>query len=83
MEQNLEIMAREARKQVPVGIYRHYKGNLYQVLGTAIHSESLEMMVVYKALYGAGETWVRPLSMFTESVERDGRQIPRFSPVEV
>lgn len=80
MEENRIVqMAEEARRQVPIGIYRHYKGNRYQVLGTAIHSETLEMMVVYKALYGAGETWVRPLSMWHETVEVDGKTMPRFA----
>lgn len=47
----------------PLGLYRHYKGNQYEVIGFAMHSETLEDMVVYKALYGKGGTWVRPLSM--------------------
>lgn len=60
------------------GIYAHYKGNRYQVIGIANHSETLEKMVVYKALYGEGEFWVRPLSMWEELVEVNGKQIPRF-----
>ncbi|BBI59517.1 hypothetical protein HSBAA_08230 [Vreelandella sulfidaeris] len=52
------------------GIYRHYKGNLYEVLGTAQHSESEEHLVVYRALYGEYGLWVRPLAMFTETVTR-------------
>ena len=60
------------------GVWQHYKGNKYRVLGTALHSETLERMVVYKALYGDGELWVRPLSMFTESVVLDGVTVPRF-----
>jgi hypothetical protein len=60
------------------GKYRHYKGNLYEVIGTARHSETLEEMVVYRALYGEGGLWVRPLGMFLESVEIGGKTVPRF-----
>lgn len=60
------------------GIYEHYKGNRYQVIGIANHSETLEKMVVYKALYGEGEYWVRPISMWEELVEVNGKQVPRF-----
>ena len=60
------------------GIYRHYKGNLYELLYIANHSETLEKMVVYKALYGEGEVWVRPLSMWDEIVEVGGKKVPRF-----
>ena len=66
----------------PPGRYRHYKGGEYQVLGVATHSESEEQLVVYRPLYGAGEMWVRPLSMFIESVEIDGESVPRFSLIE-
>lgn len=61
------------------GRYRHYKGKDYQVLGVARHSETLEPMAVYRALYGDGGLWVRPLAMFLETVEVDGRQVPRFA----
>ena len=61
------------------GIYRHYKGQLYKVIGTARHSETEEDVVVYQALYGEYGLWVRPLSMFTETVQVDGEQIARFS----
>lgn len=60
------------------GIYRHYKGNLYEVFGTARHSESEEPLVVYRALYGEYGLWVRPLEMFCESVEVHGEPVPRF-----
>jgi hypothetical protein len=60
------------------GRYRHYKGNFYQVLGVARHSETDELLVVYRPLYGAGDLWVRPLAMFLESVPVQGRQVPRF-----
>ncbi|HCE39055.1 DUF1653 domain-containing protein [Alloalcanivorax profundimaris] len=61
------------------GRYRHFKGNEYRVLGTATHSESGEALVVYRPLYGDGDLWVRPLAMFMETVERDGREQPRFA----
>lgn len=60
------------------GIYRHYKGNLYQVLHIARHSETNEWLVVYRALYDDYGVWVRPLSMFCESMEIDGKTLPRF-----
>ena len=60
------------------GIYRHFKGNRYELLDFARHSETMEWMVVYRALYGDCGVWVRPLSMWTETVERDGRIVPRF-----
>ena len=63
---------------VTQGIYRHYKGNLYQVLHTAQHSETEEALVVYRCLYGEYGVWVRPLTMFIETVEVDGKEIPRF-----
>jgi len=65
-----------------VGKYRHYKGNLYEVVGIARHSETLEEMVVYRALYGEGGLWVRPLPMFCETVVIDGREIPRFAALD-
>lgn len=64
------------------GRYRHFKGKEYQVIGTARHSETLEEMVVYRALYGEGGLWVRPAAMWSETVERDGYCGPRFIPVE-
>ena len=64
------------------GIYRHYKGNLYEVLYTAQHSETEEWMVVYRALYGEKGVWVRPYEMFTEKIELDGRTVKRFIFVE-
>jgi len=66
-------------EDIKPGIYRHFKGNEYRVLGTALHSETLEPMVVYKALYGEGKLWVRPASMWNETVERDGKTYQRFT----
>ena len=60
------------------GIYEHYKGNRYELIGIANHSETLEKMVVYRALYGEGELWVRPASMWDETVISDGREVRRF-----
>lgn len=60
------------------GRYRHFKGREYEVIGVASHSETLESMVVYRALYGEGGLWVRPAAMWTEQVERDGYSGPRF-----
>lgn len=64
------------------GRYRHFKGKEYRVLGVASHSETLEPMVVYRALYGEGGLWVRPAAMWNETVERDGYSGPRFIFVE-
>ena len=63
---------------IPIGIYRHYKGKRYHVLGSARHSETEEVFVVYKLLYGDGSSWVRPLDMFIEEVIVDGIAQPRF-----
>ena len=67
---------------VKKGIYRHFKGNLYEVIGMAKHSETLEEMVVYRALYGEGGLWVRPASMWNEMVEHKGQIVRRFSFIE-
>ena len=64
------------------GLYRHFKGSEYQVLEVARHSETMEEFVVYRALYGDGGLWVRPLGMFAETVERDGEVMPRFRFIE-
>lgn len=60
------------------GVYRHYKGQRYQVYGVARHSETLEALVVYRPLYGEGALWVRPHGMFTGTVQVDGQEKPRF-----
>lgn len=61
------------------GLYRHYKGGMYRVLGLVRHSESLEVMVLYQALYGTQGLWVRPRAMFLESVQHGGMTCPRFA----
>lgn len=65
-------------EEIKIGKYRHFKGNEYEVIGTAKHSETLEEYVVYKALYGEGGLWVRPAEMWNETVERDGKTFKRF-----
>lgn len=63
------------------GRYRHYKGGEYEVIDVACHSETEEALVVYRKLYGDRSLWVRPLAMFTETVDVDGVQKPRFEPI--
>lgn len=67
---------------LPLGIYRHYKGNLYQVLHLAKHSETEDVLVVYRALYGEYGVWVRPLEMFCEIINSNGQTLPRFALVK-
>ena len=64
------------------GRYRHFKGNEYEVIGLAKDSETMQEVVVYRALYGDRGLWVRPAKMFTEVIERDGRTQPRFQRIE-
>ncbi len=64
------------------GIYIHFKGNRYEVLGMVKHSETLEDMVLYKALYGEGGVWVRPASMWNEEVLHNGNKVKRFTLIE-
>lgn len=72
--------------KIEEGLYQHYKGNYYSVIGQAKHSETLEDLIIYKALYysdfGIGAIWARPLSMFLEQIEVDGKMIPRFKKIE-
>ena len=65
--------------ETPKGLYRHYKGLMYEVLGTVRHSESLEPMTLYRALYGERGMWVRPAAMFEEEVTIDGLRQARFA----
>ncbi|MBI2550932.1 DUF1653 domain-containing protein [Candidatus Uhrbacteria bacterium] len=60
------------------GIYEHYKGNQYEVIGVAQHEETLEEFVVYRALYGGHQLWIRPRKVFEEMVDVDGKMVPRF-----
>lgn len=64
--------------EIKKGRYRHFKGNEYEVLDIALHSETLEEYVVYRALYGEQKAWIRPASMWNETVERDGKVFRRF-----
>ena len=77
-EDNMEAF----KYHVQPGRYRHFKGNEYEVLGMARHSETEEEMVVYRALYGERGLWVRPAAMWCETVERDGKVQPRFVRIE-
>lgn len=72
--------------EIAPGRYRHYKGKEYEVLGVGRHSETLEEIVIYRALYedkefGKGALWARPKSLFTDTVEIDGKRVARFTPV--
>ena len=64
---------------IKAGLYQHFKGNYYRVFNVAKHSETEEELVIYQALYGERGFWARPLSMFTETIERDGKQLSRFA----
>lgn len=81
----MSIIVSAHHDRLPPGRYRHYKGRDYEVLGVARHSETEEFLVVYRCLYGDGSLWVRPLSMFVESVSIGGETLERFTyigPVE-
>ena len=67
--------------EIAPGLYRHYKGGLYRVLESVRHSETLESMTLYRALYGQQSLWVRPSAMFLQEVEFNGVRQPRFQPV--
>ncbi len=69
-------------EEIKLGKYRHFKGGEYEVVGFAKHSETLEEMVVYRALYGKKELWVRPKLMWNETVEHDGKAVKRFAFME-
>lgn len=64
--------------EIKLGRYRHFKGNDYEVIGVALHSETLEEMIVYRPLYGDSKLWVRPKAMFLETVNVDGEEKARF-----
>ena len=71
----------EAVASIPPGSYRHFKGNKYEVICIARHSETEEPMVVYRALYGEGGVWVRPAEMWNEIISRDGKTFRRFEKI--
>ena len=66
-------------EEIKLGKYRHFKGNEYEVIGIAKNSETLEETVVYRALYGEKDLWVRPAYMWNETIERDGKTFKRFT----
>jgi len=72
----------DATETLKPGRFRHFKGGEYTVHGVATHSETGEQLVVYSPLYGEGGLWVRPLSMFLETVEHDGATVPRFTVID-
>ena len=72
----------EALQTIPCGRYRHFKGNEYEVIGIARHSETEEPLVVYRALYGEHGLWVRPADMWNEQITRDGKTFRRFEKTE-
>ena len=72
----------EAATKLQLGRYRHYSGKEYRLIGVARHSETLEELAVYQAEYGDHSTWVRPLAMFVEIVERDGVSVSRFEYID-
>jgi cyclomaltodextrinase len=78
VEPDVDDSGRDSAAVLRPGKYRHFKGGEYQVQGIATHSETGEQLVVYTPLYGEGGLWIRPLSMFLEAVDRDGKQQPRF-----
>jgi hypothetical protein len=85
--ESLRRIYNERNMVIRAGKYKHYKGKLYEVLGTVRHSETLEELVLYKALYdspefGKDQLWVRPVGMFLEKVTVDGKEVPRFNFVE-
>lgn len=75
-EKNLKSVMENS--MLKLGKYRHYKGKEYEVTGVARHSETLEEMVIYRALYGDFDLWARPAKMFAEMVEVNGKKVPRF-----
>lgn len=68
--------------EIKLGIYEHFKGKRYEVIGIGKHSETLEEFVVYRAMYGEGGMWIRPVAMFLEQIEFNGKKVDRFKYVE-
>lgn len=73
---------KDSQNEFRRGQYRHFKGNLYEVIGIVRHSETQEQMVLYRALYGEGGLWVRPYHMFFDLIEREGRRFKRFEYID-
>ncbi len=71
----------EAATKLPLGIYVHYKGNRYEILGVGRHTETLEELVIYRSLYGTNDLWLRPLNFFLETVDWEGKVVPRFKQI--
>ena len=71
----------EAIQAIPLGRYRHFKGNEYEVIGIAKHSEDEQAMVVYRALYGDSILWIRPADMWNEEITREGKTFKRFTQI--
>lgn len=67
---------------IKLGKYKHYKGNVYEVIGIAKHSETQEEFVVYRALYGNNDLWIRPREIFEEEIETNGKKVKRFEYIE-
>ena len=82
MSQQLPPFSSVAKSLIVEEIYEHYKKKRYKILAIARHSETLEELVVYQALYGEGRVWVRPVAMFLENISVDGRVLPRFARVQ-
>ena len=82
VEETIEKEPELVPEEIVKGKYRHFKGNEYEVIDFAKDSETCETMVIYRALYGDGELWVRPYKMFQEIIERDGKRIRRFERIE-
>lgn len=76
------LLLESMRRRIPSGEYRHYKGKKYRVLGLGLHSETLEPMVIYQALYGSCETWVRPAGMWNEEIVVNGETVRRFQKIK-
>jgi hypothetical protein len=79
MEQQISLSRTSKPSLLKKGIYQHFKGKCYELIDVAYHSETLEEYVIYRALYGERGLWIRPLAMFNEIIERDGKRLERFA----
>ncbi len=78
-KEEIDLTEPEKTNDLKKGIYRHFKGNRYELIDIARNSENQEEYVVYRALYGERGLWIRPLAMFDETIERDGKRVKRFA----